>query len=165
MFEEEEEFDPLKRSNSMNRSGSFGSKRTGSIGNKPLALLINKSSQQKLVSEEQSGLLGALSGIDLSSTQQQPLQQEQTQTANILANVLQPVQTSTTHMNVGPPNLNTPYSQPIQMCGQMPVGVAYAPTYGMGSTGGVMPRPMMYAQPGMVYMGQVCSISHNSVKV
>lgn len=164
VFEEEEEFDPLKRSNSMNRSSSFSSNRTGSIGSKPVALQT-KTQQQTTTTEGQNSLLGALSGIDLSSAtaqQQQPLQQqEQKQTTNnILAQVLQPVQTTTAQVTIVS-NANLPYSQPpIQMggVGQQPMGVAYAPmatTYGVGTTGGMMQRPMMYAPPGMVYMSQM----------
>jgi len=135
--EDEEEFDPLKRSSSFTRSGSFG--RQG----------VSLAAQQK-----NRDTMDQLSGLDMSATSE----------SGSSSGILQPVQTTSAQSLSMPPAFQG--SSLPQMVPAGGVGVVYAtptghPMYGMvpggaAPAGGVV--PVLYAPhaPGVMYMQQVC---------
>ena len=137
--DQEEEFDPLKRTNSLTGSGTVGG---------------HKTTQPPAVN---SDLIGQLAGLDMSATTTKS------------DNILHPTQATSQAFSIQPTQTTSVFSVPpttttFQMVPAGGMGMAYAmppghPMYGAAPSGAAMAGgvvPVMYPHaPGVVYMQQV----------
>ena len=136
--DQEEEFDPLKRTNSLTGSGTGGG---------------HKTTQPPAVN---SDLIGQLAGLDMSAT------------TTMSDNILHPTQATSQAFSIQPTQTTSIFSVPptttFQMVPAGGMGMAFAmppghPMYGAAPSGAAMAGgvvPVMYPHaPGVVYMQQV----------
>ena len=173
-FEEDLEFDPLKRSDSINRSNSFGFSSTGSFSKKPptpavapvLSMQPSNASPTtgsvfQTTSQDTAGLINELSGIDLNPSSINPSSTSSTSSINPSSTthslqqrqdgVLQPFQNSSTVLSmnamIGSSSGVLPYPQGIIQIVPSPSG-----TMGQGQVPLALQGGVVYGggAPGMV---------------